>query len=501
MRKNKKLLALFVAMAMLVTVCVPFGAVFAADSSADATISITDLEGNAITGEVARNTDVKVTIGIDMTSVTDLYGYTIITKGIPDTAEVTLPAGIIASDTTYVNVSDPSEIRVASSENLASKITDGVLVSFIASVGRSRKFEVTLNAESSYSTAKPTDGALNDIATLPITNLNETSASISVMAGGSTAITRPGSGGGTSTSQSSARDITSFVFNGFDPVAVGEIDGTDIAVHVPPEADLTNLKPEIEVSEGATVSPASGEAQDFTEPVEYTVTAENGLTKVYTVTVTPDGEGVVVEEAPFEFVDLPEDHWARPYIEDLMERGIISGDADAGTVRPDEAITRQEAAKIAVVGIGLAESQGELTFADSDSVAEWAKGFVAAAAENDIVNGFEDNTFRPTENITREQFAAMMMRAFEFGESSAALTFTDADQAGWSKGYIAKAVELGIINGYEDGSFQPANNVTRAEAFKMLSVCLDVAEQQEPADDNTTTDEDNTTEEDTTTAE
>ena len=100
---------------------------------------------------------------------------------------------------------------------------------------------------------------------------------------------------------------------------------------------------------------------------------------------------------------------------------------------------------------------------------------MAAAAENDIVNGFEDNTFRPTENITREQFAAVMMRAFEFGESSAALAFTDADQAGWSKGYIAKAVELGVINGYEDGSFQPASNVTRAEAFKMLSVCLDVA--------------------------
>ena len=371
MKKNKKLLALFVAMAMLVTVCVPFGAVFAADTSADATISITNLDGSAITGEVSRNTDVKVTISLN-SAVTNLYGYTILTN-IPAAAEVELPAGIVSSDTTYVNISDPTEIRVASSEDLASKITDGVLVTFYASVGRSRKFEVKLDAESSYSTAKPADAG--DIATLPITNLNETSASISVMAGGSATIDKPSNiGGGTSSSQSSARDITSFVFNGFDPVAVGEIDGTDIAVHVPPEADLTNLKPEIEISEGATVSPASGAAQDFTEPVEYTVTAENGLTKVYTVTVTPDGEGVVVEEAPFEFVDLPEDHWARPYIEDLMERGIISGDADLGTVRPDEAITRQEAAKIAVVGIGLAESEGELAFADSASVAEWAKG-------------------------------------------------------------------------------------------------------------------------------
>ncbi|MBR4823870.1 MAG: InlB B-repeat-containing protein, partial [Spirochaetaceae bacterium] len=51
-------------------------------------------------------------------------------------------------------------------------------------------------------------------------------------------------------------------------------------------SDLTALKPTIEISAGATVSPASGAAQDFTVPVNYTVTAQDGTTKIYTVTVS-----------------------------------------------------------------------------------------------------------------------------------------------------------------------------------------------------------------------
>lgn len=58
---------------------------------------------------------------------------------------------------------------------------------------------------------------------------------------------------------------------------------------LPAETDVTQLVPTIVVSEGATVEPASGVAQDFTNPVIYTVTAQNGTTAVYTVTVVVDG--------------------------------------------------------------------------------------------------------------------------------------------------------------------------------------------------------------------
>ena len=65
-----------------------------------------------------------------------------------------------------------------------------------------------------------------------------------------------------------------------------------VVLLMPEGTDVTHLTPTIEVSEGATVSPASGEAQDFTTPVTYTVTAQNGTTAAYTVTVIVEG-GIV----------------------------------------------------------------------------------------------------------------------------------------------------------------------------------------------------------------
>jgi hypothetical protein len=101
----------------------------------------------------------------------------------------------------------------------------------------------------------------------------------------------------------SAKNITAFSILG----STGIITGTNIAVTVPFGTDETDLTPTVTVSAGASVSPASGVAQDFTGPVTYTVTAADGSTKVYTVTVTvaassakkiltfsfPEGAGVI----------------------------------------------------------------------------------------------------------------------------------------------------------------------------------------------------------------
>ena len=83
------------------------------------------------------------------------------------------------------------------------------------------------------------------------------------------------------------KSIRSFVIDDVE----GEIDefSKTVTVQMPQGTDVTELVPTIEVSEGATVSPASGEPQDFTNPVFYTVTAQNGTTAVYTVTVIVEG--------------------------------------------------------------------------------------------------------------------------------------------------------------------------------------------------------------------
>jgi hypothetical protein len=88
--------------------------------------------------------------------------------------------------------------------------------------------------------------------------------------------------------KSSAKAITSFKFSSFTPEVTGTITEADkkIALTVPAGTNVTALSPTIAISEKATVSPASGVAQNFSNPVTYTVTAEDGTTQAYQVTVT-----------------------------------------------------------------------------------------------------------------------------------------------------------------------------------------------------------------------
>ena len=82
--------------------------------------------------------------------------------------------------------------------------------------------------------------------------------------------------------------ILSFEVGEWD-ARIDEMEKT-VTLTVPEDTDVTHLVPTIVVSEGATVSPASGEAQDFTTPVTYTVTAQNGTMAVYMATVIFEGE-------------------------------------------------------------------------------------------------------------------------------------------------------------------------------------------------------------------
>lgn len=88
------------------------------------------------------------------------------------------------------------------------------------------------------------------------------------------------------------KSIERFYFEELEREGIIDEIAHKIECYVPAGTDVTELVPTIEVSEGATVSPASGEAQDFTHPVVYTVTAMNGTTAEYTVTVVVEGNEV-----------------------------------------------------------------------------------------------------------------------------------------------------------------------------------------------------------------
>jgi len=97
---------------------------------------------------------------------------------------------------------------------------------------------------------------------------------------------------------SSSKAITSFVFEALDPDVFGAINATQdtVLLLVPTSTNVTALVPTIAVSEFATISPASGVAQDFTNPVEYTVTAQDGTTKTYKAVVEKTDEVTLFQE-------------------------------------------------------------------------------------------------------------------------------------------------------------------------------------------------------------
>lgn len=97
----------------------------------------------------------------------------------------------------------------------------------------------------------------------------------------------------TPTPKSSVKEVKVFSFLALGSTVTGTINGTTITATLPVGTDLTKLIPTITVSDKATVSPASGVAQDFSKAVTYTVTAENGTTQAYTVTVSIVNNGTV----------------------------------------------------------------------------------------------------------------------------------------------------------------------------------------------------------------
>ena len=100
---------------------------------------------------------------------------------------------------------------------------------------------------------------------------------------------------------------------------------------------------------------------------------------------------------------------------------------------------------------------------------DWAKQAITYLAELRIVKGKTDDTFCPSDLITREEFAAMLVRAFAKDAEQAEVDFNDTDKNAWYFEFLGKAKTAGIINGYDDGSFGIGENISRQDMVAMAS--------------------------------
>ncbi|MFD0961430.1 S-layer homology domain-containing protein [Paenibacillus chungangensis] len=186
------------------------------------------------------------------------------------------------------------------------------------------------------------------------------------------------------------------------------------------------------------------------------------------------------------FEDEEELEWAMEYIMRLASKGVFTGYED-GTFKPKQKISRIETLTAAVRLMGLRaqaesaeEMSTELQFKDADKIEKkypWAVGYVAVALENDLF--FENESeVKPEANATRLWSTILLIKALKLEDEAKALNntkldFKDAHEipAG-SVGYVALALQKGIITGYEDKrgnkTFRPNQPVTRAELAALL---------------------------------
>ena len=171
-------------------------------------------------------------------------------------------------------------------------------------------------------------------------------------------------------------------------------------------------------------------------------------------------------------------HWAEDVIRDLEARGILTG-YDDGNFKPDIGVTRQEIAVIMTRALDLEEKAAEYAdkdtgFADDQNVAAWGRGAINLMVEMGIYTGYDDNEFKPNKTILRQELIAVVMRYAAMTEEGMKAVFDDSHEIhGYAESFIAHASELGIVNGYPDGTFKPMNNVTRAEAAKIIYGVID----------------------------
>ena len=193
------------------------------------------------------------------------------------------------------------------------------------------------------------------------------------------------------------------------------------------------------------------------------------ITMAIGFTVSALAEQIPPEGFSQRFQDVPLNHEAFSVITVFAASGIIDGYGD-GTFRPDNAVTRAEWAKIMAGAAGLPADDFSIRFSD---IAEghWSIPYVNAAA--DYLTAYSDGSYRPGEAALREDVAVAIVKLNGYDASKADRSylsmFSDAETISESaRDYVAIAVEMGIIAGFEDGTFRSRATLTRAQAAVML---------------------------------
>ncbi|MFC5467393.1 S-layer homology domain-containing protein [Cohnella suwonensis] len=142
-----------------------------------------------------------------------------------------------------------------------------------------------------------------------------------------------------------------------------------------------------------------------------------------------------------------------------------------GTFGPEKPITREEIAAILSRVLSKKETVAALAFKDVDAK-RWSSEAIAKATKMGLLLGYEDGSFRPKMTITRAEMAAIVARIIEVKDGEKGQGFADVKAGHWAENAIKSVQAAELMRGYEDGAFRPNAELTRAEAVTLINRLL-----------------------------
>ncbi len=178
----------------------------------------------------------------------------------------------------------------------------------------------------------------------------------------------------------------------------------------------------------------------------------------------------------YPFLDIS-NAWSKDYIIDLYERNIVSGDGT--NFNPNNEITRQEISVMLSRALQLEPIEEDLEYIDACEINDWAISHVAAITKAGIIAGYDEtNEFRPNDCITREEAAIIISRNLGYEEElNVQVDYLDVEEISEEALAAIKNVQaMGIMNG-SNGLFRPNDYLTRGETCKLLCDLINIVDQ------------------------
>jgi hypothetical protein len=188
--------------------------------------------------------------------------------------------------------------------------------------------------------------------------------------------------------------------------------------------------------------------------------------------------GVATAQTNQSFNDVPPDAWFFPYVQELVEAGVVDSNFD--NYRPSDLVNRAEMAKLAVEAAGLPLETASAAPFNDVPMGQWYTNYIYTAEKNGVVGGYKNESgaltgsFGPGNNLNRAEAAKVIVNAFALPEDmSGAPHFPDVKSSDWFYIFVESSFNAGVVSGYPDGSFGPARNINRAEIAKMVSLAME----------------------------